>query len=92
MEEEEESIHEYPPGFRFYPTEEELVSFYLRHQLQTELPEKHRVIPLLNIYNFEPWDLPSTYLLEKKKKKDFHFVFLVHDVIVKILNFIHFLS
>ncbi|KGN64940.1 NAC domain-containing protein 90 [Cucumis sativus] len=58
-EEEEESIHEYPPGFRFYPTEEELVSFYLPHQLQTQLPEKHRVIPLLNIYDFDPWDLPK---------------------------------
>lgn len=60
-EEEEESIHEYPPGFRFYPTEEELLSFYLPHQLQTQLPEKHRVIPLLNIYDFDPWDLPSNY-------------------------------
>ncbi|XP_038894880.1 NAC domain-containing protein 90-like [Benincasa hispida] len=59
MDEEEASIHDYPPGFRFYPTEEELVSFYLRHQLHTQLPEKHRVIPLLNIYDSKPWDLPK---------------------------------
>ncbi|XP_022967103.1 NAC domain-containing protein 90-like [Cucurbita maxima] len=57
--EENNSNVEYPPGFRFYPTEEELISFYLRHQLNGQLLEKHRVIPLLNIYDSEPWDLPK---------------------------------
>ena len=61
--EENDSNVEYPPGFRFYPTEEELISFYLRHQLNGQLLEKHRVIPLLNIYDSEPWDLPSNYSL-----------------------------
>ncbi|KAK6944065.1 NAC domain [Dillenia turbinata] len=51
---------EKPPGFRFYPTEEELVSFYLRHKLQgTGGEELDRVIPVLNIYDFNPWDLPQ---------------------------------
>ncbi|KAK6942574.1 NAC domain [Dillenia turbinata] len=50
---------ENPPGFRFYPTEEELVSFYLQHKLQgTRGEELDRVIPVLNIYDFNPWDLP----------------------------------
>ncbi|XVF69211.1 hypothetical protein PTKIN_Ptkin11bG0062500 [Pterospermum kingtungense] len=46
-------------GFRFFPTEEELVSFYLRNQLQGKREEMHLVIPVLNIYDVEPWELPQ---------------------------------
>ncbi|KAK5803584.1 hypothetical protein PVK06_031232 [Gossypium arboreum] len=47
-------------GFRFFPTEEELVSFYLRNQLQGTRQDMHLVIPVLNIfYDLEPWDLPK---------------------------------
>ncbi|XAR69779.1 hypothetical protein NMG60_11001498 [Bertholletia excelsa] len=47
------------PGFRFYPTEEELVSFYLRNKLQGRRQDLERVIPVLYIYQFSPWDLPK---------------------------------
>ncbi|XP_022888528.1 NAC domain-containing protein 90-like isoform X2 [Olea europaea var. sylvestris] len=48
------------PGFRFYPTEEELVSFYLRNKLQgTRVVDIDRVIPTLHIYDYSPWDLPQ---------------------------------
>ncbi|KAH1130583.1 hypothetical protein J1N35_001961 [Gossypium stocksii] len=50
---------EIPAGFRFFPTEEELVSFYLRNQLDGRRQEMHSVIPVLNIYDVEPWDLPQ---------------------------------
>lgn len=54
-------MDEMPPGYRFYPTEEELVSFYLNKKLQgTPTPQLDRVVPLLDIYNFNPWDLPRT--------------------------------
>ncbi|XVF19683.1 hypothetical protein REPUB_Repub11eG0131700 [Reevesia pubescens] len=46
-------------GFRFFPTEEELVSFYLRNQLDGKRPEMHLVIPVLNIYDVEPSELPQ---------------------------------
>ncbi|KAK8683339.1 hypothetical protein V6N13_039403 [Hibiscus sabdariffa] len=47
-------------GFRFFPTEEELVSFYLRNQLDGIRGDiMHLVIPVLNIYDVEPWDLPK---------------------------------
>lgn len=49
---------ELPPGLRFYPTEEELVSFYLRKKLEGRRQELDRVIPVLDIYNFNPGDLP----------------------------------
>ncbi|CAI9760851.1 unnamed protein product [Fraxinus pennsylvanica] len=48
------------PGFRFYPTEEELVSFYLRNKLQgTRVEDINRVIPALHICDYNPWDLPE---------------------------------
>lgn len=49
------------PGFRFYPTEEELISFYLHKKLEGKKPELDRVIPVVTIYDFDPWHLPSTY-------------------------------
>ncbi|XP_004291581.1 PREDICTED: NAC domain-containing protein 90-like [Fragaria vesca subsp. vesca] len=46
-------------GFRFYPTEEELVSFYLLNKLESKRQGSiRRVIPDLDIYSTEPWDLP----------------------------------
>ncbi|KAI3447438.1 hypothetical protein Pfo_004103 [Paulownia fortunei] len=48
-----------PVGFRFYPTEEELVSFYLRNKLKGTRPDLDRVIPVVDIYNYNPWDLPQ---------------------------------
>ncbi|KAI6696463.1 hypothetical protein NL676_016582 [Syzygium grande] len=55
-------MEDLPPGFRFFPTEEELVSFYLRSKLegtrQALLGLFHRVIPVLDIYEFNPSDLP----------------------------------
>ncbi|KAA8516760.1 hypothetical protein F0562_017042 [Nyssa sinensis] len=46
------------PGFRFYPTEEELVSFYLHNKLEGRRQDLDPVIPVLDIYEFNPWDLP----------------------------------
>ncbi|XP_065867654.1 NAC domain-containing protein 90-like [Euphorbia lathyris] len=54
-----ERIEEFPPGIRFYPTEEELVSFYLHNKLEGKREEVHRVIPITDIYNMEPWNLPK---------------------------------
>lgn len=46
------------PGFRFYPTEEELVSFYLHNKLQG-LTQLDTVIPVVPVYDLEPWHLPG---------------------------------
>ncbi|CAH2075772.1 unnamed protein product [Thlaspi arvense] len=48
-----------PPGYRFYPTEEELISFYLSNKLQGTRQDLDRVIPELYIYEFSPSDLPE---------------------------------
>lgn len=48
-----------PLGYRFYPTEEELVSFYLYNKLEGRNEEDmQRVIPVIDIYDKDPWDLP----------------------------------
>ena len=52
-----------PPGYRFYPTEEELVSFYLHKKLEGDQREDlNRVIPVVDIYDYQPWDLPRKIL------------------------------
>ncbi|KAL8505129.1 hypothetical protein ACS0TY_016367 [Phlomoides rotata] len=47
------------PGFRFYPTEEELVSFYLYNKLNSTAIDLDLVIPVVDIYDYNPWDLPQ---------------------------------
>ncbi|XP_009403167.2 protein FEZ [Musa acuminata AAA Group] len=46
------------PGFRFHPTDEELVSFYLKRKVQ-QRPLSIELIRQLDIYKYDPWDLPK---------------------------------
>ncbi|KAK8483004.1 hypothetical protein V6N13_095862 [Hibiscus sabdariffa] len=46
------------PGFRFHPTEEELLDFYLRNIIYGK-KLSYDVIGFLNIYHHDPWDLPG---------------------------------
>ncbi|XP_039125427.1 NAC domain-containing protein 90-like [Dioscorea cayenensis subsp. rotundata] len=46
-------------GFRFSPTEEELVSFYLKNMLDNKRQDIQSVIPILDVYSFDPWQLPK---------------------------------
>ncbi|XP_023518842.1 NAC domain-containing protein 90-like [Cucurbita pepo subsp. pepo] len=71
------------PGFRFYPTEEELVSFYLntkledgRHDLKQEMDQ---IIPILDIYDFNPWDLPRYAGEVCKRDKEQWFFFIARQ-------------
>ncbi len=50
-----------PPGFRFYPTEEELVVHFL-HRKATLLPCHPDVIPDLDLYAYDPWQLDGIYI------------------------------
>jgi hypothetical protein len=53
---------ELPPGFRFYPTEEELVCFYLRSKLDGRRSDIERVIPVADVCAHDPWQLPGKHL------------------------------
>lgn len=50
------------PGFRFHPTDEELLGFYLRRKVDKK-PIKIELIKQLDIYKYDPSDLPSMILL-----------------------------
>ncbi|KAB2624529.1 NAC transcription factor 29-like [Pyrus ussuriensis x Pyrus communis] len=47
-----------PPGFRFHPTDEELIVFYLKNQASSR-PCPVSIIPEVDIYKFDPWELPE---------------------------------
>ncbi|KAK3042610.1 hypothetical protein RJ639_000862 [Escallonia herrerae] len=52
------------PGFRFHPTDEELVAFYLRRKVEKR-PTSIKLIKQIDIYKYDPWDLPSmSYFME----------------------------
>ncbi|XP_022772407.1 NAC domain-containing protein 71-like [Durio zibethinus] len=61
-----------PPGFRFHPTDEELVGYYLKRKtegLEIEL----EVVPVIDLYKFDPWELPEKSFLPKRDLEWFFF-------------------
>lgn len=51
-----------PPGFRFHPTDEELVDYYLRKKVSSRRIDLD-VIKDVDLYKIEPWDLQGMYTL-----------------------------
>ncbi|KAK6121321.1 hypothetical protein DH2020_044934 [Rehmannia glutinosa] len=60
------NLNKLPPGFRFYPTEEELVVHFL-HRKAALLPCDPDVIPDLHLYPYDPWDLDGKAMGEGKR-------------------------
>ncbi|XP_042518797.1 NAC domain-containing protein 86-like isoform X2 [Macadamia integrifolia] len=61
-----------PPGFRFHPTDEELVNYYLKrkvHGLQIELD----IIPEIDLYKCEPWELADKSFLPSRDPEWYFF-------------------
>ncbi|KAI3816683.1 hypothetical protein L1987_16386 [Smallanthus sonchifolius] len=54
------------PGFRFHPTDEELVGFYLKRKIQQTLLSIE-LIKQLDIYKHDPWDLPKLAMTGEKE-------------------------
>ncbi|CAI9767489.1 unnamed protein product [Fraxinus pennsylvanica] len=59
------------PGFRFHPTDEELVRYYLRRKVCGK-SFRFDAISDIDIYKAEPWDLPS---MSKLKTRDLEWYF-----------------
>lgn len=47
-----------PPGFRFHPTDEELVVHYLKKKASS-VPLPVTIIAEVDLYKFDPWELPG---------------------------------
>ncbi|WCJ32146.1 NAC domain containing protein 2 [Euphorbia peplus] len=47
-----------PPGFRFHPTDEELVVHYLKKKASSA-PLPVSIIAEVDLYKFDPWELPA---------------------------------
>ncbi|KAL0719576.1 hypothetical protein Bca4012_068900 [Brassica carinata] len=66
QEEEEKQVLKLP-GFRFHPTDEELVGFYLSKKVLLKKSSKiDEIISQIDIYKFDPWDLPRSRSAEKE--------------------------
>ncbi|XP_038680336.1 NAC domain-containing protein 53-like [Tripterygium wilfordii] len=59
------------PGFRFHPTDEELVRYYLKRKVCNK-PFRSNPISVTDVYGYEPWDLPSR---SKLKSRDLEWYF-----------------
>lgn len=55
------------PGYRFHPTDEELVTFYLRRKVARK-SLSIEVIREMDIYKHDPWDLPKASTVGGEKE------------------------
>lgn len=65
-----------PPGFRFHPTDEELVMHYLCRKCASQsiaVP----IIAEIDLYKYDPWELPGKFF--------FCFFFFTMNVSVKVI-------
>lgn len=61
-----------PPGFRFHPTDEELVNYYLKRKIQG-LQIELDIIPEVDLYKCEPWDLSEKSYLPSRDPEWYFF-------------------
>ncbi|KAH9616731.1 hypothetical protein KSS87_014853 [Heliosperma pusillum] len=61
-----------PPGFRFHPTEEELVGYYLTRKINS-LSFELDVIVDLDLYRMEPWDFQEKCKLGYSGQNEWYF-------------------
>ncbi|KAH8521740.1 hypothetical protein H0E87_002698 [Populus deltoides] len=61
-----------PPGFRFHPTDEELVDYYLRKKVASKRIDLD-VIKDVDLYKIEPWDLQELCKLGTEDQNEWYF-------------------
>ena len=50
-----------PPGFRFHPTDEEIVTYFLERKMCGLDFPAHTIADVVDVCKYEPWDLPRKY-------------------------------
>ncbi|KAJ6340491.1 hypothetical protein OIU77_008285 [Salix suchowensis] len=61
-----------PPGFRFHPTDEELVNYYLKRKINYQEIELD-IIPEVDLYKCEPWELAEKSFLPSRDPEWYFF-------------------
>ncbi|KAM3740088.1 hypothetical protein ACB098_08G072800 [Castanea mollissima] len=61
MEKKHSSISQLPPGFRFRPSDEELIVHYLQNKV-TSRPLPATIVAEIDLYKQSPWELPKKAL------------------------------
>ncbi|KAL3755894.1 NAC domain-containing protein 7 [Eucalyptus grandis] len=61
-----------PPGFRFHPTDEELVDYYLRKKITSRRIDLD-VIKDVDLYKIEPWDLQELCCIGTEDQNEWYF-------------------
>ncbi|CAM8889686.1 unnamed protein product [Rhodiola kirilowii] len=59
-----ETNFQFPAGFRFHPSDEELIVYYLQPKV-TSRPLPASVIAEIDLYKYHPWELPQKALFGK---------------------------
>ncbi|KAJ1422580.1 NAC domain [Sesbania bispinosa] len=61
-----------PPGFRFHPTDGELVGYYLRKKVASQKIDLD-VIREIDLYRIEPWDLQERCRIGNEEQNEWYF-------------------
>ncbi|KAF1899170.1 hypothetical protein Lal_00019292 [Lupinus albus] len=61
-----------PPGFRFHPTDEELVDYYLRRKVTSRRIDLD-IIKDVDLYKIEPWDLQDLCRIGTEEQNEWYF-------------------
>ncbi|KAJ4734023.1 hypothetical protein LUZ62_051040 [Rhynchospora pubera] len=61
-----------PPGFRFHPTDEELVGYYLKKKVASQKIDLD-VIKDIDLYRIEPWDLQERCRIGYEEQSEWYF-------------------
>ncbi|KAG4131035.1 hypothetical protein ERO13_D09G181800v2 [Gossypium hirsutum] len=66
-------LNSLPLGFRFRPTDEELIHFYLRSKINGNRNDEIEIIREIDVCKCEPWDLPDLSAIKTQDPEWFFF-------------------